>query len=144
MTQSRAKKRPERVRNLNLAALLDICFLLMMFFLVTATHAADEGAIGLPLIGRDIGTDHIPDVGPTLTMQNDGNKGVKMKLMGRAESIQGFSELYDQLERLKRDVYGSGSPILIQPDRSVAWQHVVNALNQARRAEFVVRLHKPR
>ena len=144
MSHRQSKKRSHRVRDLNLAALLDVCFLLMMFFLVTATHAADEGIIGLPLGGCITDGDDPPPPDLKLSIQASANNSVMMYCPGRSEAIGGFRELYDHLERLKRDVYGSGSPIQIRPDRSVAWEHVVNALNQVKRADFEAQLARAR
>ena len=131
-----------RIRSLNLTSMLDVCFFLLIFFLVTASFVRPEGHLGLPLIGVDDGQE-IPVTGPILSMQDAENEQVTMKLLGDSQPIAGFAELYDRLARLKQNVYGPGQAMQIRPDRSVAWQHVVNALNQARRAEFEAALEWP-
>ena len=145
MSDRKSRKRSSKVQDLNLTSMMDVCFLLLTFFLLTLTFTPFEGALGLPLLGAGPPHEHEipPPVGPHLIMETDGVHGVKMHFIGDEAPFTGFAELYDRLVRLNESVYGPGSPLLIRPHAQVSWKHVVDALNQAKRADFNAQLVQP-
>ena len=132
-----------KLRKMNLASMMDVCFLLLMFFLLTSSFTPDEGVLAQPMIGINDGSPPPMEVGPEVILKNNGVGGVEILVLGDIRPIGGFRELYDRLLRLKQDVYIGNSPLLIDARSDVAWDHVINALTQARRAKFAPRIGRP-
>ncbi len=130
-------RRPAPMR-LNLTAMIDVVFQLLIYFVVTASFAQGEGVLKARLPGEGRG----PVVGPpppaaelTVRVASVGTYAYRLTLEPGGLAPTSFHELADLLERLKT-VYGPDTPVIIQPGHTVRWQHVVNAFNAAVRARY--------
>ena len=118
-----------------LTPMIDVTFLLLVFFLLTFTFREAEGQIrgALPATGSgrpswasiDL---HVRPAGPA------GTDGV-FELVGDADVITDPNELYSRLAA-RRAVLSEEATVTIRPVWSVRWQHVVEAFNQTVRADF--------
>jgi biopolymer transport protein ExbD len=133
--------------NLNLTAMIDVIFLLLIYFVVTASFAEDEGVLTARLPqqqGESRQTDTTPP--PTqplrIILRSTGHSDALITVPG-APSVLGFSQLQATLDQLvldpdrgRRGIFEPDHPVLIQPDGQVRWQHVVDAFNAAVAARF--------
>jgi len=134
-----AAKPRRRPRQSSLTSMIDVTFLLLLFFLLTFTFRDAEGVLPHSMLGEGgDGPDVMIDVLPIR---------IRLKAVGRArESVlyevgpmttvaRGPSELYRTLAGLRSKVSGE-TPVIIHPHGSVRWEYAVEACNQARRATF--------
>jgi len=123
---------------LNLTAMIDVVFQLLIFFVVTAGFSQGEGVIQARLPGGGGAT----VIGPpppatrlTVRVRSVGAYAYRLGIDPAGRTPASFHELATVLERLK-GVYGPDTPVIIQPDGPVRWQHVVNAFNAAVKARY--------
>jgi len=119
-----------------LTAMIDVTFLLLLFFLLTFTFRQAEGLIPGTLPGGRCGKgilsaiviDVVPPPGPF-----DADAGVFFIENDRFDSAE---SLYRELERRKAYLQSTEQPIEIKPAPGVRWQHVVDAFSQGVRAKY--------
>jgi biopolymer transport protein ExbD len=129
---------------LRLTAMLDVVFLLLIFFVLTATFALNEGVLAANLPGGPARTPEPPqEMWITITPQ--GLDGVTFAV-GEA----GSRRYYHDAESLTRQLaawhydpvnnpaglYDEQTIVAIRTHGDVAWQHPVDAVNAARRAGY--------
>jgi biopolymer transport protein ExbD len=153
----RKKRRPRPRRReitLNLVAMLDMSFQLLIFFVLTANFAAAEGVLSANLPAGDAATDSSvtpPIARPPLNIRirNISATGVILALEvdgGASKDLPDCAALTRELlQRQGRDgdgklIPGSAAtlatddPIRIAPDSDTAWQDVVAVFNATMRA----------
>lgn len=131
------KRRREQSRSqLNLTSMIDVVFLLLIFFVFTTMFVESEGTLEASFPGeyRDV-----PELNRTIrvTVTSHGTYGAGYQLgvdVSR-EAPADFDDLHRVLKGLKES-YGPHNPVIIAPRTNVRWQHVVNAFNAAVAAEF--------
>ena len=118
-----------------LTAMIDVTFLLLLFFLLTFTFRQAEGLIPATLPRGNghgpefrIVVDVVPPLGPL-----DGDAGVFFIDNDRFDSAE---SLYRELERRKAALQWAGHAVVIKPAPGVRWQHVVDAYSQGVRAKY--------
>ena len=127
---------------LNLTAMIDVIFLLLIYFVLTAAFTQGEGVIAAKLPSGSG-----PSAGPEppkrelkIRLAEVGRSGVAISV--QRERPRSFAELASMLERWRfgpnnpAGIYKDDSPILIEPEGNVRWQHVVNAFNAAVKAKY--------
>ena len=130
---------------LNFTAMIDVVFLLLIYFVLTASFTPGEGIITAKLPqGTGTGaTSRLPPRPLRILVSRLGSTGYRLAIEGH-EGARNFQDLYEKLVRLQYDegrsrVLGThkpDDPVIIQPQRNVRWQHVVNAFNAAMRARY--------
>ena len=129
---------------LNLTAMIDVIFLLLVYFVVTASFAVGEGVITakLPRGGSRATTDKPPQRPLNILLRSAGTSGVSISIEG-VQRARNFTELIAMLEglqydpkRLRAGAYKPDNPVIIKPDGKVRWQHVVNGFNAAIAARY--------
>ncbi len=146
--ESSAKRRPVQkgVRQLNLTAMLDVTFQLLIFFVLTASFAINEGILPADLpTGPTAQQQQAPPQEPVvIVLRPIGVDGVSIWLE-RSENIPDgdFVRLYEKLNGWRYDeqtnptgMLTDDNPIIIKPNEDVQWNHVVNAFNAVRRARY--------
>ncbi|MEO0965333.1 MAG: biopolymer transporter ExbD [Planctomycetota bacterium] len=147
--QPRHSRKPDKGgMNLNLTSMIDVIFLLLVYFVVTASFAENEGVLTARLPQKEGQTQQTKDTPPPtqplrIILRSTGQAGVDISVPG-ASRVGTFSELQATLDRLmldpergKRDgIFEPDHPVLIQPDGQVRWDYVVNAFNAAIAARF--------
>ena len=137
--KKRSKQRPTRAIQPPLTPMIDVTFLLLVFFLLTCQFRVAEGQILAKL--PDISG---PDVAPALkTKPIDiklvavGESGARWEVSGGGGDAHSGMELRGILVRLRAEYADDNLPaVLIKPNRNVRWEHTVEAYNQAVIAEF--------
>ena len=130
---------------LNLPAMIDIVFQLLIYFIVTANFAIEEGVLTAILpegAGQPAETLEPPPSSLDVVLGSVGDIGVDISL-GRGGRVDSFTELYQEMRSLQHDptanpagMFEPDDPVIIRPGRDVRWQHVVNAFNTAVRARY--------
>lgn len=123
---------------LNLAPMIDVTFLLLLFFLVTTTFGRPEGILASDLPPEQGAASVSLPLSPIVVRVRQDGPRVEDYLIhiDHFERVPGnFTELADMLRALQREPgFDEHTPVVIVPDGSVAWDHVVNAWNAALRA----------
>lgn len=139
----RGKKPKERgIRQLNLTSMLDVTFQLLIFFILTANFAVDEGVLAadLPQGKAAEETPELPDDPVRIVVRSVGVDEAGIVIQNGPPITDGdFDELYRVLEGMRLDAGGSlkpDNPIIILPSPQVEWRHVVSAFNAVVRAEY--------
>jgi biopolymer transport protein ExbD len=122
--------------------------LLLLFFLLTTTFRTDEGVIPSMLPkggGPGPGPVDVPGLSIYVNPEGDNNLGASFKVGQAGQSIQDAQQLYERLAAKKYDddSMRSKMPVTVRARGDVRWQFVMEAYNQARRANFsTVTIHK--
>ena len=125
-----------------LTPMIDVTFLLLLYFLLACQFRENEGQIpgSLPELGPSRPT--MTEIKPIKivimrTGGDDGTSGVVYHLGSRDVGISQPGKLYGALEGQKSlPGQSAESQVLIQPRDDVAWEYVVEAFAQSVRAGF--------
>jgi biopolymer transport protein ExbD len=125
--------------SLNLTAMIDVIFLLLIYFVVTSSFAVGEGVI-VARMPEGTGTE-TPTLAPpkqklVVRVSSVGDEGYVLTVQGYPTRPATFVELYAILQQMQGTQHKDDDPVVIQPDRSVRWQHALNAFNQAVKARY--------
>ncbi|MFP4222594.1 MAG: ExbD/TolR family protein [Phycisphaeraceae bacterium] len=145
-TARQRRGRPAANMALNLTAMIDVIFLLLVYFVITANFGAGEGVLTAKLPEPSEGDAAENLAPPRLPLEVHllpSAEGVRIRI-GSARPVEGFAELGPLLEQMQRDpdepeaegMFAPDDPVIIRSDPRVRWQHVVNAFNAARAAGY--------
>ena len=146
--ESSRKKRSKESGSmqLNITSMIDVIFLLLIYFVITANFTFDEGVLTAKLpqgAGQPTETDlKPPDEPMNIILSSVDVSSVKITI-NQTQYAANFTELHRLLMSLQHDPtrglngpYAPDNPVIIKPDGQVRWQHVVNAFNAAVRARY--------
>ncbi|MBI1373970.1 MAG: hypothetical protein GC159_14705 [Phycisphaera sp.] len=140
----KGKAKPHKMGDLNLTSMMDVVFQLLIFFVLTASFAVGEGILPAELPvgqGKQADTD-TPKQPIKVLLKSAGGEDVLIQLEGMPTAPADFPELYQTLRSMQVGsggafaVYNKDDPIIIKPDSTVRWGHVVNAFNACVRAKY--------
>lgn len=135
-TRRKRRAKPE-IGQLNLTSMIDVIFLLLIYFVVTANFVENEGVL-VAKLPSDSGPlqkqDELPKLPLDIVLRSYDQSQCRIEIRGRR--IESWGELARQLMALQNDpVRGRtgdlpiDNPIVIRPGAQVRWEHVVNAFN---------------
>ncbi len=154
MTAARAAHRRPRRRlgrgpatiGLSLTAMIDVVFLLLVYFIASTEFRLGEEIyrLDLPQRGRPADPYELPREPIRLSVASigDGPNAYVIRLEPAGHQPTDFQELYEHLARNRRDETGLGGlfepdhPILIEPAGNTRWEHTMGAFNAAARARY--------
>lgn len=135
------------VRQLNLTSMLDVCFQLLIFFILTANFAVDEGALaadmpqGVPPVPTEVV--ETPKDPVIIVLRSIGKDCGIWIQNGRSIPNGDFQQLFEILNGWRYDAsqnpggrFEADNPIVIKPMPNVQWGHVVSAFNAVVRARY--------
>jgi biopolymer transport protein ExbD len=145
--RDRARRRHRRLRRrggiataVNIAPMIDVSFLLLIFFLVTTTFERAEGILASDLPRRRGGQPGVTlPISPMvirLTPPRGGDEGYALSVdrfpqaPPRIEALPAFLRGVHEMPGFDRD-----TPVVIVADNDVRWDFVVQCWNAAIRAE---------
>lgn len=142
--RSRSRRRRARARGLpiavHLAPMIDVAFLLLIFFLVTTTFERAEGLLAsdLPDDGRPPAVAlPISPIVMRLAQTGQGHDDFLIKIDRFQNVPRTFGALADFLREVQsRPGFDEQTPVVIVADNQVRWDHVVNGWNAALRAGY--------
>ena len=121
--------------SINLLPMIDVTFLLLIFFLVTSTFEKPEGlfAANLP---RDSGTASLSlPISPLIVRLTPVGDGCRIRIDNFTDAPASFGDLAAFLENVQGNPgFDDRTPVVIVADDSLAWDHVVGCWNAAVRA----------
>jgi len=142
--ESRSRKRKAEVSQLNLTSMIDVIFLLLIYFVVTATFVEDEGVLVAKLptgSGQEAPPPDLPVENININLTSYDQTGAIIEV--GAQRFTSFKELTAYLISIQNDpskgrtgFAAPDNPIIIRPAGQVRWQHVVNSFNSSVRAAY--------
>lgn len=124
-----------RKPQLKLTSMIDVVFLLLIFFVVTASFQIDEGSL-LATMPGDSGHQGPPPP-PVLVELNSSDDGVTYSLRVDGVVVDGATDLSAYMNhRVKTGQIAADDLVKITPQGEVRWQHVLNAYNACVSAEL--------
>jgi biopolymer transport protein ExbD len=134
---------------MNLVAMLDLSFNILIFFIITANFAVHEGVITakVPQIKGGEATLETPPLPKTelkilLTSGNGMDGQARITIENSPEQTQDFAHLTEVLARIQNNkenpngAFNADNPVLITPDQNTRWQDVVNTFNAVVKARY--------
>jgi biopolymer transport protein ExbD len=122
----------------NLAPMIDVTFLLLIFFLVTTTFERPEGVLAsdLPRVG---GTQAVPlPISPIVvrvSLSGPGDDDYLLRIDRFETRIDSIDALPDVLRQIQQQPgFDTETPVVIIAANDVRWDHVVGCWNAALRA----------
>ncbi len=112
--------------SVNMTPLIDIIFLLMIFFLLAINFQKPEGAINnmLPQMGRQGNSDATKDWETVSLKIKMVRKNNLMKIYLQERVVFTYTDLLHYLNQLPHDIL-----IIIEPDDNVPYKHVIGVYN---------------
>ena len=140
VSQRTRRGRPKAKISVPMTAMIDVTFLLLIYFLLTTTFRQAEGQIPgtLPRSGSSGAATMERLRTPikiTLHPTGEANEGVAYEISGVHERIVDPQILKSVLKG-RRDAGGAESPVIINARRDVRWRFVVEVFNQVVANEF--------
>jgi biopolymer transport protein ExbD len=162
----RAQRRSARLdrpaMTLPITALIDVVFLLLVFFLlvtdfsgpeevfridlpptaVAPSPAARDGADRAPQTPRDPFALERQPIRVLVTSTGPGEEEYQLEVVGLEEPVQGFAALEAALRRhlvdpsTRQGLYLPDQPVVLEPSPATTWGHSVGAFNAAVRAGY--------
>ncbi|MCK4660077.1 MAG: biopolymer transporter ExbD [Phycisphaerae bacterium] len=141
--QARARSRRQRhirrqrssALSVNLTPMIDVTFLLLIFFLVTTTFEKPEGlfAANLP---RDSGLSSLAlPISPIVVRLTAEGDGCRICIDNFTRVPASFGDLADFLKNVQGNPgFDDQTPVVIIAEDTLAWDHVVGCWNAAVRA----------
>ena len=126
----------------NLTPMIGVVFNLLIYFIVGTTFLRAEGMLPSRMahLGSEASLQAIPVTPIRLILsQAPGEQDrIRIRLENSAVVPQDFDDLYRILTDLRAGGIGfdARTPVVIHAQDRVAWDHVVNAFNAARRAGY--------
>lgn len=131
---------------LAMTPMIDVVFLLLVFFVCTVRFERGEAVYQLDLPARGASADPLAlqdaPLQVILRAGADEQCTIELKGDGIAQSVGDFDALAMAMEKLRRrpgaadGLFESAHPILIVPTAATQWQHAVEGFNAAVRAGF--------
>lgn len=118
---------------LDLTSLIDVVFLLLLFFLVTASYSDDEAALPVDLPEGSAGAELTADVRVTVYIRSDGTVAVEEPDGTVADGIP-REALADHMSGLRERT--GAVPVFLRGDERVLYGEVVEVLDTCRGAGF--------
>lgn len=151
-TSARKRRGRERPRiTLNLTAMIDVTFLLLVYFIVATEFKIGEEVFQIdlpPRLQSDRERDpfrldeHPLRISVQSTPASAGGTGYRLAIEGPFTQPATFEELYVLLRDQQigpdsmRGLFEVNHPIIIQPGGATRWDHVIGALNAIKRARY--------
>ncbi len=134
---------------LNLTAMIDVTFLLLVYFMVATQFRLGEEVYQLDLPQRQTSQQQRDpfelDEEPLrvrIATTGVGLDRYTVRLDGPYRQPRSFAELFEFLDERRVDENSTGGlfepehPIIIEPTRTTKWQHALEAFNAAARAQY--------
>lgn len=146
-TKGRRRRLDVSSMQLNLTSMIDVIFLLLIYFVITATFTPDEGVITSKLPAQEgmssMKLPKPPKRPLNIVVSTAGQYGYRVHIEGVPQTPSDFTHLRLILSKLqyapkrsRSGPYPDDTPVMIKPDGTARWQHVVNAFNAAIGAQY--------
>ena len=139
------KRRKAGSMGLNLTSMIDVVFLLLIYFMVATEFQIAEESFPMDLPARDAGQTIMLDNEPLVIVvesAGDGKRDVRIQIEGPWDSVATVEELTQFLRSNKIDefhvtgLFAEAHPVLIQPTENARWEHALATYNAVARAKY--------
>ena len=136
------KKKPSGDMQTQMTPMIDVTFQLLLFFILTFEFREAEGTIPGTLPAKGSIAQQVSDTPPpdpiTIKVIPSGSNrlSASYELSGVSVAIPTVRELGALLKARREQIGSDEVPIVIFPNQDVPWGFVVEAFNQATKAEF--------
>ncbi len=139
------KKRTAGTIGLNLTAMIDVVFLLLIYFMVATEFKTAEESFPMDVPVRQHGQTITLDDEPLIILVESagtGSSGIRVRLEGPWNPIASLDELSSFLRSNKASGFGRSGlfaethPILVKPTKSTRWEHAIAAYNVVVNAKY--------
>lgn len=116
----------ERKFSVNITPLIDVIFLLMIFFVMTMNFHKSEGVLDnqLPQVGRIEGSEMSDDLETVKLRIKMLREEQVMKIYLQERVVYTYTDLLHYLDQLPQDIL-----IIIEPNNDVPYKHVIGVYN---------------
>lgn len=124
--------------NLDMSSMIDVSFLLLIFFLLTSTLDPKEGDLGMKLPGPPTGPIEGFDINMEIEIQANGSIIVDRTTLDTDTTQRQLPLLDEKLKQYKAasDLLSTEPLILVQADDNVPGQRFVDVLNALAKVEI--------
>lgn len=121
-----------------MTSMIDVVFLLLIFFVVTSTFTDEEGSLMAILPGNTTTPVHPdPPPVPTSVELRSSDDGVTYSLSVNGARVESATDLSAHMtHQLRTGQMASDDLVQIKPQGEVRWQHVLNVYNACVSAEL--------
>lgn len=132
---STRKKRKKGVggedMQLQMTSMIDVVFLLLIYFIITATFTIDEGTLLATMPGNSAQDRPEDDLDPPTNIDlTSADDGVTYSIVVNGQRIDNATALAGYMEgRVQGGQMKADDIVQIKPQGVVRWQHVVNVFN---------------
>ena len=139
------KKRKAGTIGLNLTSMIDVVFLLLIYFMVATEFKTAEESFPMDVPVRNHGQTITLDNEPLIILVESAGSDegdVLVRLEGPWESVESLHALSTFLRTNKASGFGStglfaeNHPILIKPTNDTRWEHAIAAYNVVAEADY--------
>ncbi|HEY3246533.1 MAG TPA: biopolymer transporter ExbD [Phycisphaerae bacterium] len=136
----RKRSKPAREVGFNITPMIDMTFLLLTFYILASSFEQSEGVLAsrMPRSGA-VASVALP-ISPVVVRVQQvgvGPNDFSVAIEGAPQRPASFEELTGLLRQIQQKPgFDSETPVVIQADQRVRWDHIVNVWNSAVRARF--------
>ena len=144
MRAGRGRRPPARL-GLNLTSMIDVVFLLLVYFMAATEFKLGEEIYRLDLPQRGNDPFELPRDPLRVAVTSIGDESYVIRLLGaETDTVQPttFQELFEFLDGNRRSdraaggVFEADHPIIVEPTGGTSWDHAIGAFNAATRARY--------
>jgi len=143
VSPSKKKKKKKGAGNMQppMTPMIDVTFQLLLFFILTCEFRESEGMIPGTLPNKGSVAQQVSDTPPpdpitVKVMPGMSRDRATYEMTGVGTAIPTPTELGALLKQRQEAINSKEVPVVILPMQDVPWKFVVEAFNQAKRAEF--------
>jgi len=131
-------KAQRRRRRLGLTPMIDVIFLLLIYFVITANFTIDEGTLLATMPGNSAENRPEDDLDPPTNIDlTSADDGVTYSIVVNGQRIENATALAGYMtNRVATAQMAKDDIVQIKPQGVVRWQHVVNVFNACVSAEL--------
>jgi len=135
---SRRRRTGRNLIGINIAPMIDMTFLLLIFFVVTMTFEQREGMLSSRMPNESAPAVPLPIKPIIIGLESaSAEDPCAITLQPANQRVPDFAQLFAMLVQLSgRPGFDVDTPVVIRGEPDTAWQHVVNAWNAAVRAGY--------
>jgi biopolymer transport protein TolR len=127
--RARSHRRRRMMSEINVVPYIDVMLVLLIIFMVTAPMIV-TGVIDLPRVGQ---TSQAPIAAIEITIRATGQISIRRNIQGESERTVSATTLASEVKELSPAL---DAPVIISAEKSVRYEHVVNAMDALQRAGY--------
>jgi biopolymer transport protein TolR len=126
---ARSHRRRRMMSEINVVPYIDVMLVLLIIFMVTAPMIV-TGVIDLPRVGQ---ASQAPIAAIEVTIRAAGQISIRRNIQGENERTVSATTLASEVRELSPAL---DAPVIISAEKSVRYEHVVNAMDALQRAGY--------